>query len=207
MHSLDLDAVRAAPVTASPFAFIVVPGFVRGDAVAAVAADFPRIAKPGSFPPEELEFGPAFARLLDELRGPEVTACLGEKFAVDLSGRPTLVTVRGRAAPRDGRIHTDSESKVVTALIYLNPAWEAPGGRLRLLRSAQDLDDYIVEVPPDAGTLLAFRRSANSFHGHRPFSGERRSIQVNWMTDAGVARREQARHRLSARLKRLNPFA
>jgi len=55
--------------------------------------------------------------------------------------------------------------------------------------------------------MVAFRRSANSFHGHHAHIGERRSIQLNWVTDSGVVRRELARHRWSARLKSLNPFA
>src|SRR5256885_10986191 len=54
---------------------------------------------------------------------------------------------------------------------------------------------------PVAGTMVAFRRSANSFHGHHAHIGERRSIQLNWVTNAGVVRRELARHRWSARLK------
>jgi len=32
----------------------------------------------------------------------------------------------------------------------------------------------IVEVPPSDGTLVAFKRSDNSWHGHKPFSGKRR---------------------------------
>ena len=53
-------------------------------------------------------------------------------------------------------------------------SWEQSAGRLRLLRSATDLNDVITEVPPVAGTLLAFKRSDNSWHGHEPFGGERR---------------------------------
>jgi SM-20-related protein len=62
-------------------------------------------------------------------------------------------------------------------------------------------------VPPDWGTLLAFRRADNSYHGHTPFEGERRSIQINWVVSRDVVDRELARHRMSARLKRLVPFA
>jgi len=53
------------------------------------------------------------------------------------------------------------------------------------------------------GTLLAFRRSDNSFHGHKSFVGERRVIQFNWVTDAGVVARERLRHRVSAWFKGL----
>ena len=60
---------------------------------------------------------------------------------------------------------------------------------------------------PIAGTMLAFRRSERSFHGHRPFVGERRVVQLNWVTEPAVVRRELGRHHWSARLKALNPFA
>ncbi len=102
-----------------------------------------------------------------------------EKFGIDLTGRPTVITVRGRCDLSDGKIHTDSKSKIITVLIYMNETWAQPGGRLRLLRSATDLNNIIVEVPPVAGTLLAFKRSHNSWHGHESFSGERRVIQFN----------------------------
>ena len=36
--------------------------------------------------------------------------------------------IRGRCARRDGRIHTDSATKFVTALFYFNDPWEATGG-------------------------------------------------------------------------------
>ena len=81
-----------------------------------------------------------------------------------------------------------------------------PAGRLRLLRRPDDLDDYAAEVPPLAGTMVAFRRSATSFHGHHAHVGARRSIQLNWVTNAGVVRRELGRHRWSARLKAINPL-
>ncbi len=85
----------------------------------------------------------------------------------------------------------------------MNPEWEHSGGRLRLLKSPENLDDPIMEVPPAAGTLLAFRRSDNSFHGHKPFSGERRVIQFNWVTSEGDRRIAMLRHHVSASFKRL----
>jgi len=91
--------------------------------------------------------------------------------------------------------------------LYLNPVWREDSGRLRLLRGADDIEDYVAEVPPLAGMMLAFRRSEASFHGHRPHIGERRVIQLNWVTDERVVRRETGRHRWSARIKALNPFS
>ena len=81
------------------------------------------------------------------------------------------------------------------------------GGRLRILRSGKDLSDFAEEVSPFAGTLLAFRRCENSWHGHEPFEGPRRAIQLNWVVDQQTVDRELARHRVSAFFKKLNPFA
>jgi SM-20-related protein len=88
-------------------------------------------------------------------------------------------------------------------LIYMNASWEQAGGRLRLLRSADNLNDIIVEVPPVAGTLLAFKRSDNSWHGHEPFAGERRVIQFNWLTSEGNRQIAMLRHQTSAAFKRV----
>jgi SM-20-related protein len=201
---IDLDRFENTPVTREPFEFLVVPEFVKADARTAVNADYPHIEKRGSFPLSEVTYGPAFEQLMADLNSPEMRAAFERKFSIDLSGRPTMATVRGRcSADKDGHIHTDSETKIITVLIYMNSSWEDAGGRLRLLRSADNLDDLIVEVPPAEGTLLAFKRSENSWHGHKPFSGERRVIQFNWVTSEDVVRREQGRHRLSATLKKM----
>jgi hypothetical protein len=153
----------------------------------------------------ELAYGPVFASLLAELRGIDLETALSAKFGIELTGRPTLVTVRGRCHPRDGRVHTDSAWKILSVLVYLNAGWEADGGRLRLLRS-ENLEEVAAEVPAEWGTLVAFRRSSRSFHGHKPFEGQRRVIQLNWATDQRVIDAELARHRRSARLKRWLPF-
>jgi hypothetical protein len=206
MHALDLAAFRAAPLNQEPFEYLVLPEFVKAAARGTINTDFPRIDQPGSFPLSELNYGPAFAALMEELNTDAVREAFEEKFRIRLKGRPTMITVRGRCCQKDGQIHTDTVSKIITVLIYMNPTWEPSGGQLRLLRSADDLEDVITEVPPLEGTLLAFRRSDNSFHGHKPFVGERRVIQFNWVTTPGVVRREILRHRFSALVKRLWPW-
>jgi hypothetical protein len=206
-QALDIDALRRASLVPEPFPHLIVPGFVRGPARAALAEDFPHIDKAGSFPVGDLRFGPAFAAFIAELEGPALRAAFAEKFAIDLAGRPTMITVRGQARAADGRIHTDSRTKLITVLIYMNESWEAEGGRLRLLRSPDRLDDAVAEVPPAAGTLLAFLVTPHSWHGHTPVSGPRRVIQLNWVTSDAVVRRERLRHGLSARVKRLFSFA
>jgi SM-20-related protein len=202
-RTLDLEALKAAPLTREPFEYFVVPGFVRSDARAKINADYPKIAEGGSFPVAQLSYGPAFREFLDELESDEFREAFEEKFGLDLAGRPTTITVRGQCSPKDGRIHTDTKSKIITVLIYMNAGWEHSGGRLRLLKSGQDLDDAIMEVPPAEGTLLAFKRAENSWHGHRPFAGERRVIQFNWVTSEGDRRLAMLRHHVSAPFKRL----
>jgi len=206
MSALDYDRLRHTQLTTRPFSFVIVPGFVKAEALAAIHADYPKIRKPGSFPMATVRSGPAFKSVVAELEGPEMRRAIEEKFGLDLSDRPTMLTVRGYCRADDGDIHTDTESKIITCLIYFNSQWDASGGRLRLLRSAHDIEDMVAEVPPDEGTLLAFRRSDNSFHGHKSFEGQRRAIQLNWVTSRDVVRREMARHRLAALTKTLNPF-
>jgi SM-20-related protein len=203
LSMLDLERFRATPLTREPFDFLIVPEFVRADARAAIDKDYPEINRPGSFPLREVTYGAAFAKLIEEMRSDEFRKTFEEKFKLDLTNRPDMITVRGLCSEKDGKIHTDSETKIITILIYMNSAWESAGGRLRLLRSANNLEGAILEVPPTEGTLLAFRRSNNSWHGHKPFSGPRRVIQFNWVTSEAVVRREQNRHRFSAWMKKL----
>ena len=70
-------------------------------------------------------------------------------------------------------------------------------------RNGTDLQDYAAEVPPNGGTLLAFKRCDHSWHGHEPYEGPRRAIQMNWVTSKSVVRREQFRHKVSTWFKML----
>jgi len=200
---IDIEAVRRAELTREPFPFVMVPHFVRGANLEAINADFPRVTHAGSFPLPTLQYGPAFAAFMDAIRGPEFTKVVSQKLGIDLAGRPTMITVRGQSAARDGQIHTDSRTKLVTVLIYMNGRWESPTGRLRLLRAPDNLNDVIAEVPPDEGTLLVFENKPNAWHGFEAFDGPRRVIQLNWVTNGRVVRWEQTRHKISAFFKRL----
>lgn len=205
-NMLDLDAVRRAHVAQQPFAFFQARDVLDRPALEAIGRDFPEITQAGIFPLEELRPGAAFNALIEDVRGADLERIMEEKLGVDLSGLPLMVTVRGHCARRDGRIHTDSTDKVVTCLLYLNEPWQGTGGRLRLLRNGTDLDDYIAEIPPDGGTLVAFKRSDNSWHGHLPFEGPRRYVMFNWVRSSAALSRNVLRHRVSASIKRLNPF-
>ncbi len=203
-QTIDLDALKRTPLVSEPFPFVIVPHFIRSEALEAIEGDFPQIEHAGSFPLASLAYGPNFQALLSDIDGPGFRRGVEEKLGIELEGRPTMTTVRGVCAARDGRIHRDSRTKLVTVLLYLNSKWESPNGRLRLLRSPTDLTDVVAQVPPDAGTLLVFRNDENAWHGFEPVEGRRRVIQLNWVTDSGVVWREQARHRMSAWFKRLH---
>ena len=200
---IDVDAVARATVAREPFPYFMVPGFVKHDALDAINADFPAVTHAGSFPLPTLSYGPAFQAFMDSIQGPDFARAVGAQLGMDLTQRPTMVTVRGQSAKKDGGIHTDSVTKLVTVLIYMNGQWEAPGGRLRLLRSSDNLNDVIAEVPPDEGTLLVFENKPNAWHGFEAFEGPRRVIQLNWVTNGRVVWWEQTRHKVSAFFKEL----
>ncbi len=203
---LNLENVRQAQVSTKPFSYFLADNVLDAGTLAAVTRDFPQITQSGVFPLEELSAGKAFQNLIDDIKSADLETVVGNKLGVDLSGLPLMITVRGMCHRRDGRIHTDSEDKVVTCLLYLNEPWAEGSGRLRLLRNGRDIEDYITEIPPDGGTLVAFRRSDNSWHGHMPFEGPRRYVMFNWVRSEAALAKNVLRHRVSAGIKRLNPF-
>jgi len=210
MIRLDYDALRATPLASDPFPHVVVPNFVPPESLAAVVRALPQLAQGGSFPVDGLRLGPPAQAFVQALEGPVFRQAIAEKFGLDLSGAPTMLTLRGQSRERDGHIHTDSTAKRVTVLLYLNPrtsAWANQEGCLRLLRSAADIEDYAVEIPPVDGTLLAFPNGPTAWHGHKRHIGQRYVVQLNYMTRDAAARSELRRHRLSAFLKRLTAAA
>ncbi len=206
MEIFALDAFRAAPLQREPYEHVVVRGFVNPEALAKINADYPSIEHSGSFPLAALKFGPSFQAMVDALESEEFRRAFEEKFQIDLSGRPTTITVRGRCDRHDGRIHRDTESKIITILLYMNLVWDDSGGRLRILRSRDNIANFAAEVPPSDGTLIAFLRSDHSWHGHLPFEGPRRVIQFNWVTGSDSQRLAIFRHRISASVKQMLNF-
>ncbi|MFO7298063.1 MAG: 2OG-Fe(II) oxygenase [Pseudomonadota bacterium] len=203
MPHLNLDRLRAAKLETDPFEFLIVPGFLSAESLRRINETFPRIDRGGSYPVEALDAGMTIKEVIDELDGPEFQAIIEEKFGVDLGGRPKMYSLRGYTRTKDGQIHTDSRDKIITVLLYLNESWPHAGGRLRILRSGNDLNDYVTEVSPDNGTLLVFKRSERSWHGHPPYEGPRRSLQMNWMTSESSKGFHKVRHTISATLKKL----
>jgi hypothetical protein len=200
---IDLEVVRGASAQTDPYPFLIAKDFVKAPAVADVQQSFPDIDITGFRPASDMTLHGAFARLVDDLGGDEVAAAVGEKLDLPLAELPRFITIRKLSATHEGRIHCDSESKVASMLLYLNDGWSSPDGRLRVLRGSESLDDYAAEIDPLSGTIFGFQRCDNSWHGHTPFAGERRVIQVAWLRSQEDAERKIKNHRVTGFLRRL----
>jgi SM-20-related protein len=204
---INLEIIRSAPMAREPFNYFLAADVIGSSDLDLIRSDFPAISSTGVFPLEALTYGAHFGQLIEEIRSPEIEEILEQKLDVSLRDKPLMITVRGHCHPRDGSIHTDSKDKIVTCLLYLNePAWESTTGRLRFLRNGFDIDDALAEAPPVGGTLVAFKRSDCSWHGHTPYEGRRRYVMFNWVASPAALAKNIGRHKLSARLKALNPF-
>ncbi|HVZ29700.1 MAG TPA: 2OG-Fe(II) oxygenase, partial [Asticcacaulis sp.] len=144
----------------------------------------------------------AFKQLLAEVRSQDFARAVGDKLGVDLTGKPSWVTVRKWSALKDGRPHTDGADKLASALIYLNREG-ASGGNLRFLEGPDQDGPGTAEVNPGYGHFIAFPRLDNSWHGHKPFEGERRVVQIAWLVSEDAVARKAKRHGLTEFLKKL----
>jgi SM-20-related protein len=204
---INIDALKAARTGREPFNYLVGDNFIQPDAVSPLKADFPDIKQPGFIVENEVALHGAFAKLLDDLKSQDVSEIVSEKLDIDLVGKPTMITIRKISAAKDGRIHTDGEAKIATMLTYLNENWDGSGaGCLRVLRSDRSFDDYVEQISPLTGTVFAFRRADDSWHGHLPFVGERRVVQMTWLRSEADVARKQKRGTVSHKLKQMLRF-
>lgn len=193
-------------VRAQPFAFLIAREQLPREWLEELARDFPRYPSAGFFPHEAHDCGASVNRLIDELTARPFADAIGTRLGIpDLGRYPSLVTICRALNKRHGTIHTDSSSKVATALVYLNETWpDISEGCLRFLNRIDDIDDRVVaEVRPLYGTLVAFKRADNSFHGHLPHEGERRVIQIAWLTSEEEKLRKTKRGNSSRWFKKL----
>jgi hypothetical protein len=195
-----------AQVRSEPFPFLVAHSQLPAVAAKDLDRDFPNYSGAGFFPYQESDCGPSIVALVEALTAPDYARELGARLGVpDLERFPVLVTICRSLNKRHGTIHTDSRSKVASALIYLSPAWpHGSAGSLRFLNRIDSIDDLAApEVLPVYGNLVAFKRTDNSFHGHLPFEGERRVIQIAWLTSQEEKDRKTKRGKFSRLLKKL----
>lgn len=200
---LKLDALAAAPLKTDPYPYFSVDSVIEPDRLDDIIKAFPAIDEGGSFNIDDVSMNPTFKSLIDSIDTPEFRRIICDKFDVQVMDLPMMITLRGYSRKKDGRIHTDSKTKVATILIYLNSEWTAETGRLRVLRSADDMDDYVDEITPGPGSLMAFKVTDNCWHGYPSFEGKRQSIQINFLTSQAAGNKHRFFHWLSARMKSL----
>jgi SM-20-related protein len=203
---LRYDVVAAAPLDRTPFPHIISSDVLPEARRAELERDFPDISITGFVPPEAYPAGEAFNELVADVTSREMAQLLSDKFGMDLVSKPTLVTVRKWSENAAGRPHTDGVDKLLTALIYLNGDWASDKGCLRILPSEDINSPDAREIKPTFGNFVAFQRSDHSWHGHLPFKGERRVLQIAWcVSEAAIARKRKA-HAQSSFLKRVLSF-
>ena len=188
-----------------PFPFMVAHGQLPNEARGDLDRDFPRYASAGFFPYDPIDCGASINTLIADMTAPAFASAVGKRLGIDDLGKyPTLVTLCRLLNKRHGTIHTDSKSKIATALIYLNPQWpDSSDGCLRFLQRIDDIDSVIApELTPLYGEFAVFKRCDNSFHGHLPYEGERRVIQVAWLTSEEEKLRKTKRGKFSRAFKK-----
>src|SRR5579871_3871043 len=142
-----LDPVRLdrpdTDVRQEPFPFMIAHGQLPDEARGDLDRDFPKYASAGFFPYDPSDCGPSVNLLVQQMTTPEFASTIGRQLGIEkLGSYPTLVTLCRALNKRHGTIHTDSRSKVATALLYLNPQWpDTSEGCLRFLNRIDDIDD------------------------------------------------------------------
>lgn len=205
---LDPARLERADTTTfqQPFPFMVAHGQLPDEARADLGRDFPQYASAGFFPYDPGDCGPSVNALIENMIAPAFASAVGAHLGIDDLGQyPTLVTLCRLLNKRHGTIHTDSKSKIATALIYLNAQWpDSSDGCLRFLNKIDDIDSLIApELTPLYGEFAVFKRCDNSFHGHLPFEGERRVIQIAWLTSEEEKLRKTKRGKFSRVFKKV----
>jgi SM-20-related protein len=202
---IDVQKVSGTKLETSPYEYMVVSDFIKEEWKDKLIQAYPKVKAAGSFPLSSVSCSSEFMQLINELNSDAFRHAVETKFSLDLEGKPTMFTVRGKCRLKDGQVHTDSDSKIITVLLYMNPSWENQGGQLRVLNS-KNINDIKTEISPNIGTLLIFKRGDHSYHGHLPFEGARKVIQMNWVTHQKFVDQERKRHGLSAIFKMFSSY-
>lgn len=198
---LNFESISKAEINSYYFPFFTVKDALSSkENHSSLISDFPPINKGGSFPLEAVSLGESIQRLVEELKSNKMRKILEQKFQVNLEDKPVVTTFRGYSRMKDGKIHSDSKTKIITVLIYLNDQWNHTNGLLRLLKDRNNLNNYIEEIPATMGSLVAFKVTENCWHGYQAFEGKRCSIQLNYLYEKAL-KRHNLRHRLSSFFK------
>jgi len=199
---INIDLVKQTPIENSPYPYFSIKQALADEKLSDFINDFPPITAGGSFNEEDLELSETYQELHKAIDSNAFREALSEKFDTDVLTAPLMITYRGYSRLKDGRVHTDSKSKLLTILIYFNEDWQANTGKLRVLNS-DDMNDIAEEILPTAGCMIAFKVTDNCWHGYPPFEGTRNAIQVNFLASESANKKHKFFHKLSAKLKSL----
>ena len=191
-------------VADAPFAFLVAPAQLPDAQRATLLRDFPRYGSAGFFPYRAEDCGPSMRALVEELSGGAIATAIGLRLGIpDLAGFPVLVTVSDSVHRRHGTIHTDSSPRSPRPCSISTHHGPGPAKAACVCSCAVTTSSQLAapEIRPLYGTLVAFRRADNSWHGHLPFEGERRVLQVAWLASAADVERKNRRGRFSRMVK------
>ena len=201
---LNFELIKKAEINSEFYPFFTIQDvFLNKEDHKKIATDFPNINKGGSFPSEAVSYGESIQALINCLEGDQMRTILENKFQVDLKDKPVVSTFRGYSRIKDGKIHSDSKTKIITVLLYLNEKWDKSIGLLRMLKEKDNIDNYITEIPASMGSMVAFKVTNNCWHGFIPFEGKRCSIQLNYLYREALSQ-HKIRHKLSSFFKKLS---
>jgi len=201
MQLINSDKLSQASVDKESFPFFHVENvFFDNVNKDLIINDFPDIIDGGSFHASSIPSGDTINQLIQELECEEFKKILETKFNLNLDKAKVATTLRGYSRKKDGKIHTDSKTKILTVLLYLNLNWPENRGNLRLLKGNSNLDEYIKEIPCTFGSLVSFRVTDECWHGFKPYEGKRLSIQLNYIYPEALSF-HNLRHKLSSSLK------
>ena len=201
---LNFELINKAEINSDFYPFFTIKDvFLNKEDHKKIATDFPNINKGGSFPSEEVSYGDSIEALIDSREGDQMRTILENKFQVDLKDKPVVSTFRGYSRIKDGKIHSDSRTKIITVLLYLNENWDESSGLLRMLKEKDNINNYITEIPASVGSMVAFKVTNNCWHGFIPFEGKRCSIQLNYLYKEALSQ-HTIRHKLSSFFKKLS---
>tara|TARA_Y100000741_G_scaffold347028_1_gene313948 strand:- start:28 stop:654 length:627 start_codon:yes stop_codon:yes gene_type:complete len=201
MKLINSEKLSKAPVNKDFFPFFHVEN-IFSDKIdsASIIKDFPDINDGGSFHVDAVPSGKSIYRLIKELESEEFKRILETKFNINLDEAKVVTTLRGFSRKKDGKIHADSKTKILTVLLYLNLNWQEDRGNLRLLKRKNNLEEYIKEIPCTFGSLVSFKVTDECWHGFKPYEGKRLSIQLNYIYPEALSS-HNLRHKLSSSLK------
>lgn len=199
LSMLDEAAITAANLRRDPYDFAFVDQAIDARWKDEVLADAPPIADRGSYGLPDLDYGPKFGAVVQDLLSVRFRRLVEQKFDMDLSPYPPCIVMMGNTTGHynEGYAHPDSKHKIVTVLVGFTREWPYERGLLRVLRSA-DRNDFAFEFAPEFGRMLMFRVCDHSWHGFLPQKGQRMSLQLCYVNSDWYVKREYWRHSVSA---------